>query len=321
MSKLARVAVVRIEVTVKLGSRSATIRRVAPESQSPGDERRAAGDGAAAPGTDGAFLGLSGEERRAMRVGWLLGLTIVAMIMVFDILTRTHNAGDSLGRAVVDEASSALVTAVVLALPMAITLWIRRRRPTWWGRALVYLAGAAVYPVLHVSGFVAIRKLAYAALWGATYEFGSLPGEFLYESAKDVPAFAFACGVFWLILRWRLDAPQQADGSGPLVIDIRDGARLVRAPLAEILAVRSAGNYAEFVLADGRRPLMRSPLSALEARLAAHGFVRTHRSWLVNAGRVTGLRPEGSGDYAVEIGTLEAPLSRRFPQALKTLRP
>jgi DNA-binding LytR/AlgR family response regulator len=54
--------------------------------------------------------------------------------------------------------------------------------------------------------------------------------------------------------------------------------------------------------------------------MAEHGFVRTHRSWLVNPARVTGLRPEGSGDYAVELGAVEAPLSRRFPQALAALR-
>ena len=34
---------------------------------------------------------------------------------------------------------------------------------------------------------------------------------------------------------------------------------------------------------------MRSPLSALESDLAGRGFVRTHRSWLVNETAVTGL--------------------------------
>jgi DNA-binding LytR/AlgR family response regulator len=66
---------------------------------------------------------------------------------------------------------------------------------------------------------------------------------------------------------------------------------------------------------------MRTSLGALAGRLEAHGFVRTHRSWLVNAARVTGLRPEGSGDYAVELGDLEVPLSRRFRGALDVLRP
>ena len=95
---------------------------------------------------------------------------------------------------------------------------------------------------------------------------------------------------------------------------------MVRTQLSDILAVRSAGNYAEFLLSDGRRPLMRTSLGGLQGRLGPQGFVRTHRSWLVNAARVTGLRPEGSGDYAVELGAVEVPLSRRFREALEALR-
>ena len=53
--------------------------------------------------------------------------------------------------------------------------------------------------------------------------------------------------------------------------------------LDEVLAIVSAGNYVEFVLRDGRRLLMRSSLSALEGELGPRGFLRTHRSWLVNA--------------------------------------
>jgi DNA-binding LytR/AlgR family response regulator len=90
--------------------------------------------------------------------------------------------------------------------------------------------------------------------------------------------------------------------------------------LTDILAVTSAGNYVEFLLGDGRRLLMRSALSAVESDLADRGFVRTHRSWLVNEKAVTGLTPEGSGDYGVALGSLTAPLSRRFPAALARLR-
>ncbi|WP_375269447.1 LytTR family DNA-binding domain-containing protein, partial [Phenylobacterium sp.] len=70
----------------------------------------------------------------------------------------------------------------------------------------------------------------------------------------------------------------------------------------------------------GRRPMMRISLSALEAELGPHGFVSTHRSWLVNAGQVRELRPESSGDYRVVLGPVEAPISRRFPEALSRLR-
>ena len=65
---------------------------------------------------------------------------------------------------------------------------------------------------------------------------------------------------------------------------------------------------------------MRSPLSVVETELSPRGFLRTHRRWLVNARHVTALKPEGSGDHAVELGELSVPLSRRFPNALVRLQ-
>jgi DNA-binding LytR/AlgR family response regulator len=113
---------------------------------------------------------------------------------------------------------------------------------------------------------------------------------------------------------------QRASGGPEPKFDIRDGARLTRVAVSEILAIASAGNYVEFVLRDGRRLLMRSPLGAIENELAPHGFLRVHRSWLVNALQMTALEPEGSGDYTVKLGALSVPLSRRFPEALAKLR-
>ncbi len=178
----------------------------------------------------------------------------------------------------------------------------------------VHAAGLVAYSALHVVGFVALRKLAYEVWADGPYVFGD---RFIYELRKDLLSYAFFVGVFWLVgyLRRRRDEPVR-----PVSFDIRDGARLIRVPLADILAASSAGNYVEFWLADGRRPLMRATLAAVEVELERFGFVRAHRSWLVNAGRVTGLRPEGSGDWTVELGMIEAPLSRRYPQALQRLR-
>ena len=292
------------------------------QGQEPGAERRPGGDGRNPPGTTGGPFGLSGAERRALGVGWLVALAIVALVTIFNVLTRSHDHPErGVLAPLIAEVSSALVTLAVVVLPAAIALWLRRRSPPWWLAAPVVVLGAAIYPVLHVAGFVALRKLAFAGLMGAHYQFGRVFGEFFYEAGKDVPAYVLSVAAFWLALRWFAPpAPQPGAAELPAWFDIRDGARLVRAPVGDILAVRSAGNYAEFLLSDGRRPLMRTPLGALEAKLASQGFVRTHRSWLVNSARVTGLRPEGSGDYAVELGPVEAPLSRRFREALAILR-
>ncbi|MCR5879891.1 LytTR family DNA-binding domain-containing protein [Phenylobacterium sp. J367] len=292
--------------------------RVRAAGQGSWDERRAGGDEPEAAGTVRAWRGLSGEERRSLLLCWLVAISIIAVVLVLNVLTRMHDLPVPPLQSIIDEGSSAVVNSVAILIPGLLVVWRRRRSPPAWRVALVFAAGALAYPLVHVSGFVALRGLAYPLALGYPYDFGHPLSEFLYEMAKDLAVYAGALVAFTLVF----GRQQAADPSRPgtELFDIRDGARIVRAPVAEILAIRSAGNYVEFLLADGRRPLMRAPLTTLEVELAPRGFVRTHRSWLVNAARVRGLRPEGSGDYAVELGTLEAPLSRRFRTALETLR-
>lgn len=295
--------------------------RDAGSGQDPGDRRNLAGTSGKRIGISGALSGISGEEFRAILRAWILGAGLISAICVVNVLTILHDA-PRLGTLppAIWEGSSALVTLVIFAIPAAVALWTTRTSPRWWLAAPVHLVAVFVYSALHVAGFVALRKLAYLALLHQTYDFGVISSEFPYEFRKDLMAYGLASTIYYLSLRQ--GARQAAPLASPAraTFDIQDGARLVRVPIEDILAVRSAGNYVEFVLVDRRRPLMRTPLAAIQTDLSAHGFVRSHRSWLVNKARVTGLRPEGSGDYAVELGELEAPLSRRFPEALAALR-
>lgn len=48
--------------------------------------------------------------------------------------------------------------------------------------------------------------------------------------------------------------------------------------------------------------------------------MRTRRSWIVNAARMTELKPEGSGEYSIAPGSFTEPLLRPFPEALAKLR-
>lgn len=252
----------------------------------------------------------------------MLGACLICAIAVVNVLTIQHDA-PSLGliAPAIWESTSALITLVIFAIPAGMALWTAHARPRWWIAAPAHLVAVFVYSVLHVSGFVALRKIGHAIILHEAYDFGPLSTEFPYEFRKDMMSYGLATTIFWLALRRGAQKlAETSPHSPPATYDILDGARLIRVPAAEILAVRSAGNYAEFVLADGRRPLARSSLGAALEGLAAHGFVRTHKSWLVNAGRVTGLKPEGSGDYAIELDALEVPLSRRFPEALAKLR-
>jgi DNA-binding LytR/AlgR family response regulator len=270
------------------------------------------------------WLGTSGDvsgtrTRRTFLYALGIAAAIVGTVNIINVMTVWHEQpGLGLLAPVIWEGSSWITLMLFFWVP-----WLGWRiapplvRPRW--KLLLHIPVALAYSLAHVGGFVLLRKLAYL-MAGAHYQFGAFGPHFFYEFGKDVLGYALFVSGFTLVdhlLR------QQALIDAPALVrtfDIRDGAKLTRVRLEEILAIASAGNYVEFVMRDGRRLLMRSPLSALELELAARGFVRTHRSWLVNAEKVTALKPEGSGDYAVELQTLTVPLSRRFPDALVKLR-
>lgn len=250
------------------------------------------------------------------------GLAVIAVICAatnaVNVTTVMHDRPDfGVARPIVWEASSWFTLVLFAVIPWAALQAAPLGSRPLWRAATIHLTALVLFSLGHVGGFVLIRQAVY---WAFGHHYGSRPltQEFFYEFRKDAISYAFAVAVFWAVARQLKQAAPAM--SGAEMFSIRDGARLTRFPLAEVLAVSSAGNYVEFVLADGRRPLMRGALSALEKELAPHGFVRTHRSWIVNSARVTGLAPEGSGDYRVALEELSVPLSRRFPGALARLR-
>ncbi len=264
-------------------------------------------------------MGTSGERR----VLWQGMAALCAYVLLLNTVNVFSILRDAPG---VDPVVPVVLEATsFLAVPPAVLMgWFAFRlappdRGPVWRTLLVHVLGALGLSAVHVSLFVLLRKAVFAAL-GRSYDFGSL-ASFPYEFRKDLVGYAVGVAAFWALTRLaERKEPAPGAETEAATFDIRDGARLIRVPVSAILAGRSAGNYVEFHLADGRRPMMRISLSALETQLSPHGFVRTHRSWLVNTARVRELRPESSGDYRVSLGPVEAPISRRFPEALARLR-
>jgi hypothetical protein len=188
-----------------------------------------------------------------------------------------------------------------------------------WSRLLlVHIAASLVFSILHVVGMRLLRAGVYAAM-GLHY--GAWPLDLAYEYPKDVVFYLIGGSIFWVSLRFaglRRPAPEPAE---PASFDIVEGPRIHRVPVREIIAARAAGNYVEFLLEDGRRPLMRTTLARLESVLERHRFLRTHRSWIINPDRLRSISPVGSGDYRIELEAgADAPLSRRFVAAVHQLR-
>ena len=255
--------------------------------------------------------------------GWA-GLTgLVASVDLLDVLTRLHDAKvhnliEPVWRAITDEYSSGLMWALLFPALWRVAQAVR----PWDGRPLrglaFHAASAVGFSIVHVCGFVLIRWAVWTLL-GHDYRFGGI-GPFFYELPKDAVTYAMTVGLVWGVGRL-FDGLPPTPGQGReggATFEIRDGAKVVRVRIDDILAVRSAGNYVEFLLADGCTPLMRATLAGVEAQLRPHGVARTHRSWLVNTRRIEAIGPAGSGDYRLSLkGGIEAPLSRRFRPALK----
>ena len=87
----------------------------------------------------------------------------------------------------------------------------------------------------------------------------------------------------------------------------------------DILAVEAEGNYVLL-----RRPsdsyLLRESISTMAEKLEAYGFIRIHRSVLVNVSCVEEIHPGPSGEHMLRVaGGREYMVSRTYKNNLKSL--
>jgi len=280
-----------------------------------------------AAGTSGAPAGTSGAQ------GFAANRTQLALVAALGLVNALVNATSALlearreGRLLeiwepfVWEASSFVV---VLALAPLVWRAVEKIPPTSGRMARFALSHAALtipFSIIHVAAMMALRLIVYAAVGDAYAPFSAgVALTFLYEWRKDALAYAALAGLRIGVQVW---AARQASAAlapiaagGEARVEVRDGAqRLFLAP-AEIVSVEAAGNYVE-IRTGARTHLVRGALAAFEGRLAPHGFVRVHRSRLVNKAHIRAIRPTGAGDVEIELSdgrTLAG--SRRYRAAL-----
>jgi DNA-binding LytR/AlgR family response regulator len=199
------------------------------------------------------------------------------------------------------------------------------------GRIKGSLAGHAAftvpYSLAHVALMVAIRKAAYATQ-GAHYEFGPLDTELLYEYLKDFRAYAGYLTIIYLyrfgLRRLRGEAQflsQERDQEDPEPVTdrflVRKLGREFLVKVEDIDWAQASGNYVNLMVGSRVYPL-RETMAGLEGKLVPAGFMRVHRSAIVNLDRVAEIVPFDTGDGEARlVSGVKVPVSRRFRKQLR----
>jgi len=108
-------------------------------------------------------------------------------------------------------------------------------------------------------------------------------------------------------------ASREREEDPTIPVELAGTTRLL--PRSSVRWVEAQGDYARLHTADGSH-LVRVALATLAEHWADAGFVRIHRSYLVQLGLITELRLTNGG-YVVSIDGRELPVSRRHTRDLK----
>lgn len=269
--------------------------------------------------TTGREDGASGR----VELEWRPWLTILFVGLAVALVNATsgiiEGAGDHWVQPVLWETTSAII---IVGLAPFVGYAMHRwplRADNILAFALIHFGLTVPFALAHIVFIFVTRETAYWA-FGARYGFfdDGVAITLLYEWRKDVLVYAALAATYWMfqyVAERRLPAPRS---SADQRIEIRDSGAAVFLPPSDILFVEAAGNYIEFHTAS-RTHLVRGTLSTWQARLASHGFVRAHRSRLVNRARISAIKSTPSGDVEITLddGRVLAG-SRRYRAALET---
>jgi two-component system, LytTR family, response regulator len=100
---------------------------------------------------------------------------------------------------------------------------------------------------------------------------------------------------------------------------VRTGDRILPLRVADVYAAVAAGNYVS-LQTKAKSWLVRDTLAEIEVRFARLGFVRIHRSVLINIERIAELEPLPNGEYDVVLQDGKSfRLSRSYRDAVKRI--
>ena len=192
-------------------------------------------------------------------------------------------------------------------------LWLERRFPipgSRWGRHLLVHLGAAVAISCVYLFYLAYFHAAYLEGGGLIPSWRALRLEYVEKLGQHFLVAVMLYAAIVLVgfghRSWSNSVEHRADdktaldrGSfAPLIV--RSVGEMERVDPLSVEYIESCGNYSRLHIGE-RGVLIRRTLTSLAEELAPAGFVRIHRSGIVNLDRVSKLRTGSHGDAAVEL--------------------
>ncbi len=221
-------------------------------------------------------------------------------------------------------------SAMILLLLFAVVAFDRRypiERPNVLRHLRYHVLFTLVFSLVHVVGMVGLRKLIYWSV-GRGYDFGHWPAELAYEFLKDFRTYFSLLAVIYLyrffLRRWQGEAEFLSEGLEEAQPEPVTDRFLVKKLGREFLVrvkdidwIEAAGNYVNLHVGERLYPL-RETMTSMERRLDDRGFVRVHRSAIVNLERVEQIVPYASGDgHALLVSQDQVAVSRRYRKQLR----
>ncbi|MBL4619872.1 MAG: LytTR family transcriptional regulator [Marinicaulis sp.] len=268
------------------------------------------------------------DDARADHITFYWIAAFITAFLVVDILSRMTELARN-GQNIypvnftIYETSSSIV---ILALFPALSWVASRAAPGQhdWRRIVgVHVLAALLFSIVHIIAMVAIRKIAFLAIYDAPYIFtDNILREFIYEFRKD--AVTYALIIFFISFgrqlaqqRRELTAARE-DAKKTHRLTLKCGGRSIWINASDVRWVKSASNYVE-VAANGKTHLARATLNTVETQLNDAGVsaVRVHRSYVVNTEYIEAIQPTGEGDVKIKMSDGEIiPGSRRYRDRL-----
>ena len=270
-------------------------------------------------------LDAADSDQRWPRIYWAAAAVVPVTLYLFEALQTSFFTQT--------QAPNVTLVEQLLIMLAFYGLWIFVPRLSWvvirktidhrqanWGSLILRLTGAGLAKsAAHLFILaVALRFMYSPPGWGPSHLAGSFAEVWLGYGGMWMLVFALVTAfLLFLYLRRRQPMPALTR------YEVRHGGKILSLPLSEIFWIKAAGNYVELYTEKGVI-LDRKTLAQAAKELTSGGFLKSHRSALVNTHHVEAIKPsEESGSFTIFLtGGREAPLSRRnlsqFRALLKT---